>query len=232
MSKNDQVGSNVGKAHPEREVSLAAYAAVLILVIAISVIIDALFFANGASLKREGGGLEMISAVLYINGVIVFFKVVPSVRWLSLWQIPALLVFFALRELDFDKAFTSSGVLSSNLYRGDSALTTKLIAGSVLVLFLVVVFRIIRKGAPAVFRSVRNRETWGVLAIGAVAVTVATKQLDGLGRKLGEIGIEVSQGVDFAASMLEEVGEAFIPVLIILALLACWKGRSNVGSQG
>ncbi len=201
-------------------------------VIGASVVVDALFFANGASLKREGGGLETISAVLYVYGAIVFLTVVPRSRWIRLWQIPALLVFFALRELDFDKAFTSSGVLSTNLYRGDSALSTKLIAGCVVLLFLIVLYRIVRHGLPGLLRGLRGKEPWAFLVIAAFLLTVVSKSVDGLGRKLLSIGIEISEKLDSAASVFEEIGEAFIPVLIVLAMLSFWKGRSDVGNEG
>jgi hypothetical protein len=195
------------------------------LIIGLAVLVDALFFAQGASLKREGGGLEAISAVLYVLGAGVFFTTVPRAFWVSLWQVPALLILFALRELDFDKAFTSSGVLSTALYRGESALGTKLIAGSVVLFVLVVVYRMLRMGLPAVIRALRARESWAFLVCAAAVTVVVSKSIDGLGRKLLALGIEISAGLDVAASTAEEIGEAFIPVFIILAILARWRGR-------
>jgi hypothetical protein len=117
-------------------------------------------------------------------------------------------------------------VLSTGLYRGESPLGTKLIAGAVVVFFLVVLYRMLRKGLPAMVRAFRTRAAWAYFVCAAATTVVFTKSIDGLGRKLLPFGIEISAGLDTAASTVEEVGEAFIPVLIILAILARWKGRS------
>ena len=196
------------------------------LIIVLAVCADALFFPQDASLKREGGGLETISAVLYLVGVGLFFKTVPRAFWSSLWQVPALLLLFAMREMDLDKAFTSSGVLSTGLYRGESSLGTKLIAGAVVVFVLVVLYRMMRNGLPSVIRALRAGKAWSYLVCAAAVAVVFTKSIDGLGRKLLPFGIEISAGLDTAASTIEEVGEAFIPVFIILAILARWRGRN------
>lgn len=201
----------------------------LCVIIGVFILVDALFFAQRASLKREGGGLETASAVLYICAVAVFFKSVPRGFYAPLWQVPALMTFFALRELDFDKRFTPSGVLSSNLYLDDNALGTKLIAGCVLLLFLLVVYRMLHKGVPSLLRGLRARASWAFFVLSAFLLTFVAKSVDGLGRKLGGIGIEIPERVDAIASLFEEVGEAFIPVLAILALIACWRGYADDG---
>ncbi len=214
------------------ESSLARVFLVLTAVIGSAVLIDAVFFAQGASLKREGGGLETISAVLYLVAVGVFFKLVPRDDIVALWQVPALLVFFTLRELDFDKKFTPSGVLSSNLYLDDNALSTKLIAGSVLLLFLVVLYRMVRRGLPSLLRGLYARQTWAILVLSTFVLTFVAKSVDGLGRKLAGFGVTVPAKVDSIASIFEEVGEAFIPVLAILALIAAWRGYADDGDKG
>ncbi|MFK7764285.1 MAG: hypothetical protein AB8B62_13570 [Roseobacter sp.] len=201
-------------------------------VIGVFIFVDALFFAQGASLKREGGGLETVSAVLYVCAVAVFFKSVPRSFQAPLWQVPALMTFFALRELDFDKRFTPSGVLSSNLYLDANALGTKLIAGCVILLFFLVIYRMLRHGAPSLLRGLRARESWAFFVLAAFLLTFVAKSVDGLGRKLGGIGINVPERVDAIASVFEEVGEAFIPVLAILALVAYWKSYAYHGETG
>lgn len=196
------------------------------LVLAVAVAIDLAFFAQGASFKREGGGLETMSALFYVVATGVFFTVTPKLHWRRLWHIPALMIFFAMRELDFDKAFTTSGVLSSNLYRGDSALMTKLIAGSVLFLFLFVLYRVARCGGPAAWRGLQSRAPWAFFALAAACCVVVTKSLDGLARKMLAFDVVVSEPIHQLSMIIEEVGEAFIPVFVILAIFARWKGRA------
>ena len=192
--------------------------------IAVFVVGDIVFFAEGASFKREGGGLETVSAVLYGAAAIVFFAVAPPARWLPLFHVPALMVFFACRELDFDKAFTPSGILSLRLYSGDAALMTKLISAVVAGAFVYVVFRNVVRGGPAAWRAIRAGALWPWFAVLAGALVVFTKSIDGLGRKLRDFGIVITQDVDATASLYEEVGEVFIPVCAILAIVACWRG--------
>lgn len=196
--------------------------------------VDLAFFVGDASFKREGGGLENASAFLYAVAALLFFSVAPKADWRRLWHIPALLTFFALRELDFDKAFTPAGILSAKLYSGDASLVTKICAGSVAVFFVWTVLRTARRGAPAMWRGFRKGAQWPAFAATAAFLVVATKSIDGLGRKLLDFGIVISNDVDAAAALVEEVCEAFIPVFAIMAILARWRGgihdRNTSGS--
>ena len=59
------------------------------------------------------------------------------------------------------------------------------------------------------------------------ALVVATKSVDGLGRKALDFGIVISDDIDLVAGTAEEIGEAFIPVCAILAIISRWKGRTQ-----
>lgn len=195
--------------------------------IASFIAVDVLFFAKGASFKREGGGLETVSVVLYAVALIVFFRLAPARDRRRFFHIPALMVLFAMRELDFDKAFTQAGVLSLKLYSGDTALGTKLIAGAVALFAIYVMLRMLRLGIPASWRALKTGESWPWYAILAAGLIVATKLVDGLGRKLLDFGIVVSDNTSELAAMAEETGEAFIPVCAILAMVASWRGAAH-----
>ena len=196
-------------------------------VIAVFIVVDLAFIADGRSFKREGGGLETASAVLYFAVIYAFFRHVPARLWASLFQIPGLMALFAMREFDMDKAFTQSGIMSIKFYSGDSSLVAKLIGGAVAVLALYILYRVVRFGAPAAWRGIRGGESWPWFAALAGVIVVATKSIDGLGRKMLDFGIVISEDLDLLASSAEEIGEAFIPVCALLAVLARWKGRSE-----
>lgn len=196
--------------------------------IAVFVLVDVMFIAQGASFKREGGGLETISALLYIVAVGVFFKLVPARLWATLFQIPGILTLFAMREFDMDKAFTQYGIMSLKQYTRDTPpLSEKLIGGVVALLALYILYRVLRYGAPATLRAFREREIWPWFGVLAAALVVGAKSLDGLGRKLLDFGIVISDDLDSMASLWEEVAEVFIPVCAILAIVSRWKGRSQ-----
>lgn len=194
--------------------------------ILLAVAFDAPALLSGADLRREGGGVETVSAVLLFATAGVFFFMVPARFWATLYQIPALMILFGMRELDWDKAFTPSGILSARLYTGDHPLATKLVSAVVVLFILIVVARMARQGIPAAVRGMKDHEPWAFFAVTAAFLTVGTKAIDGLVRKLAGIGIEASQQVDVVASTIEEVGECYIPIFAILALVARWKGRS------
>lgn len=198
---------------------------VCLALIAVFVGIDIAFFAGGESFKREGGGLETVSAVLYALAAIQFLARAPRTRWAELYHVPVLMVLFAFRELDFDKAFTPSGILSLRLYSsGNVMLLTKLIAAPIAAFVIYIILRNAWVGFFAGLRALRAGALWPWFALLAGALVVGTKSIDGLGRKLRDIGIVISGDVDATASLYEEVGEAFIPVCAILAIRACWKG--------
>jgi hypothetical protein len=198
-----------------------------LLTIAVFVGVDLAFVADGASFKREGGGLETVSAVLYVVAAVVFFRHAPAARWGALFHVPALMILFAMRELDFDKAFTPAGILSLRLYSGDASLLTKLVSGTIAAFAVYVILRCVWRGFPAGLSALRQGALWPWFAILAGGLVVFTKSIDGLGRKLLDFGIEISSDLDATASLIEEVGEAFIPVCAILAIIACWnRGRA------
>lgn len=204
-------------------ISLVTAFALCLALIAVFVIVDLAFFAQAASFKREGGGLENVSAVLYGIAALVFFRAAPRAVWARLFHIPALMILFAMREMDFDKAFTPEGVLQLRLYSGDTALQTKFIAGAVAIFSVYVILRTAWRGVPAILRDLRGGRLWPWFAVAAGALVVGTKSVDGLGRKLLDFGIVISADLDATASLVEEVGEVFIPVCAILAILACWR---------
>lgn len=218
--QSDPMTQDINAARP---VSLFVTFGLCLALIAGFVLIDLLFFAQGASFKREGGGLESVSAVLYVIAGFVFFAFAPRPVWGRLFHVPTLMFLFAMRELDFDKAFTPAGVLSLRLYSGDAALSTKLIAGAAAVFSIYVILRTAWRGIPAAWAALRAGQLWPWFAALAGALVVATKSVDGLGRKLLDFGIVISTDLDATASLAEEVGEVFIPVCAILAIVACWR---------
>lgn len=209
-------------------VGYLAFAAVVCLGVIVGFIaVDLLVFAQGASFKREGGGLENASAVLYLVAAGVFVWHVPRPLHRKFFYIPALMLFFAAREADFDKAFTQSGILSLRFYSGDSSLIAKLVGGFFALLAIYVLGRVLWHGIPAALRALKAGELWPWFAVFAAGLVAGTKSIDGLGRKLLDFGIVISQDLDQTAALVEEVGEAFIPVCAILAILSRWKGRDR-----
>jgi hypothetical protein len=193
---------------------------ICLLIIGVFVATDVALFSSVDAVVREGGGLENASALLYVVAALVFVALVSQQQFWLLSHLPLLLLFFALRELDFDKAFTSSGILSLRFYGGDSALLTKLVGGAIALIFVATVLRTVILGTPAAWRAARARAVWPWHAAAAAGLVVATKSIDGIGRKLLDVGIVISDHAVSVAVVVEEVGEAFIPVFALCAIIA------------
>ncbi|MEE2860554.1 MAG: hypothetical protein ACU0DH_02985 [Paracoccus sp. (in: a-proteobacteria)] len=144
-----------------------------------------------------------------------------SFAWLALrrnasrWHQLVLILAAALRELDWDKAFTERGVLSLGLYTGDHPMWQKLAGAAVLVALVWAVQRLLRRDLRRWLTGLRRgvESSWTMLA--AVLLYVVAKTLDGLGRKLASLGIEISQQLNDAAGRGEEVLELFAAFLIL-----------------
>lgn len=170
-------------------------------------------------LTREGGGIETATAVLYIFCAMTFIRMAGPVIARRNWEIPLLFLFMAGRELDFDKRFTTLGIFKSRLYLSDTApVYERLIGVAVLALLAYALYRLIRHhGADFVDGLRRFAPSQWAVACG-IAVMAGSKTIDGLGRKLMPLGIELEDATNAELGMIEEVVELAIPLLFIAAM--------------
>ena len=149
--------------------------------------------------------------------------IVTAVRRRSItWVYIACVTFlFALRELDFDKKFTTMGVLKSKFYFSNVVpIGEKIIGMFVIAILLFLAVNLIRIFVQTVQKN-RYKITWeAVISLSAFGMLGLAKTLDGLPRKLGDFGIETSV---FAAQIFiaaEEVLELGAPLMVLLGLYA------------
>jgi hypothetical protein len=173
--------------------------------------------ADPAQLFREDAIVEAWSAVALFQGALCWFLVQGRDGWRD-WQIPAILTLFALRELDFDKRFTESGIVKLRTYTGDFPLGEKLLGAAVIALLAVVVWRLARRNLPGLWRGVRSGRAWALAAVGGMGLAALGKALDGIGRKLGDIGVSISAQTVARAGMIEEAMELAAWLLLCVAV--------------
>ena len=95
-------------------------------------------------LLTEGGLFESLTVYLYIFCLILICVRWPWQKILSSWYLSALIILFALRELDYDKAHFTHGVLKSRQYFSDLVgLPEFLISLAVLIFILTVLLLIV-----------------------------------------------------------------------------------------
>lgn len=188
--------------------------------------------ATRKALLSEDGPVEIASAALYfvccgyalIRGGAAFLKKYPYFV-----VIPLL---FGMRELDFDKRFTTIGVLKSKFYVSPlEPWHTKLIVialGLAVIVLMVMMVKTHLKGLGESLRS-GGALGWGVVLV--LAMLVISKSLDGLERKFLSVGLSVAPLLAKYSSVAEEIIELGIPVMMLLLFNHYFNQRGQSASQ-
>ncbi|HCG95131.1 MAG TPA: hypothetical protein DEX20_05850 [Halieaceae bacterium] len=180
------------------------------------------------SLLGETGPIERASALGYF--LCVGYMLLAGGRDFAKRRayIIVLVTLFGCRELDFDKRFTTMGILRSRFYMSSEVpLLEKLVGLIVIALLLWAVINIVKNHLTSTLANLSklNERAVGVLMI--FVLLAVSKSIDGLARKLKPLGVETSQQVSFLASSVEEVMELGVPILMI-AVFHSWR-RSRTG---
>jgi len=183
------------------------------------------FFLEGASkdlLLKEGGLIESASAIGYfLCAATIIYK--GGLSYLKeRYYLFIIIVFFMLRELDFDKKFGFK-IFKLRSYTGNTEPFAAKVLGAIVVFFLLyLLFKIIHVHAKDFFLDIRKGTTVSVGVFIAGCLIVVSKSLDGLARKLAGV-VEISKQTDIYASALEEVLELGIPIILFLTILAYFQ---------
>ena len=201
-----------------RSASFQAWTAVAIA--AALILGDGLTRSPGEALTREHGGIETASALLYFAAALVWVLNHSAVAFARSWQLPAVLVMMAGRELELDKSLTSVGLLKSNLYLADQTpLWERFLGLAVLAFLVVVVLRLVRFNRPGFLRGLRRGAPAALAVVAAIGTAVFAKTIDGLGRKLEPFGLVLDRSVADRFGAFEEAFELLVPALLLFAVV-------------
>lgn len=212
----------------EQRQLMYAYVTVMFVLLALFAVSTVLDDAARKALLSEDGPVEIASAALYfvccayalIRGGGAFLKKHPYFI-----VIPLL---FGMRELDFDKRFTTIGVLKSKFYVSPlEPLQTKLIviALGLAVIYLVVLM--MRNHLKDFWVSLRTGNPFGYGVALVLAMLVVSKSLDGLERKCNSIGLAVAPLLAKYSSVAEEIIELGIPLMMLLLFAHYFKSSNQ-----
>jgi hypothetical protein len=138
-----------------------------------------------------------------------------------------LVTLFGCRELDFDKRFTTMGILKSRFYLSSEVpLLEKVIGLIVIALLLWAVISIVKNHLTSTLANLAKLNERAVGVVMIFVLLAVSKSIDGLARKLKPFGIETSQQVSFLASSVEEVMELGIPILMIVVFHSWLRSRT------
>jgi hypothetical protein len=131
---------------------------------------------------------------------------------------------FGCRELDFDKAFTTIGILKSRFFVSPDVPAAEKLAGLIVVTILLWSVYMILSRHFAGFLSGLRQKTPEAVGVAIVFFLLAfSKSIDGLPRKLQPLGIDVAPEIGSFLGALEEVLELGIPIYIALVTHAWFK---------
>ncbi|MDA9226837.1 hypothetical protein N9O81_01005 [Methylophilaceae bacterium] len=196
----------------------------LILLIFIIAILPWVNIDTQKNLLTEGGFFESLTVYLYI-----FCLIIIGVKWslqkiLSKWYLSALIILFALRELDYDKVHFTHGVLKSRQYFSDLVgFSELLISIGVLIFILTVLALIVLRERNNFIKGVINFRQSQLAVLGSIILAIITKTIDGMERKFG---IDLSSSGERFALIVEEVGEMGIPIMFAIAILS-WRNKNQ-----
>lgn len=176
----------------------------------------------------EGGGIESVTALGYfLCAIFIAYK--GRLAYLKSHHYFILIVlFFMLRELDFDKKFTTMSILKSAFFVSNEVPgIEKLVGAMVILLLLYTVVSIIYRHTNAFLSGLKNRSVISIGALIVLALLVICKSLDGLARRLGRFGVELGNQTSMYATTVEEILELGIPIVIFLTFSAYFKRVRN-----
>jgi len=214
MTKNSSYTS------PESNLGLYLGLCFILLIIGFLPFLDAEVQKN---LLTEGGLFESLTVYLYIFCLILICVRWPLQKILSNWYLSALIILFALRELDYDKAHFTHGVLKSRQYFSDLVgLPELLISIAVLIFIFTVLALIVLRERNNFIRGVIDLKQSQLAVLASITLVIFTKTIDGIERKFG---IDLSASGERFALIIEEIGEMGIPVMFAIAILS-WRNKN------
>ena len=176
------------------------------------------------NLLKEGGLFESLTVYLYVFCLILILISWPLQKILSKWYFSALIILFALRELDYDKAYFTHGVLKSRQYFSDLVGLPELLVSIVVLIFIfTVLLFIVLKERNNFIKGIVDLKQSQLAVLASIILVIVTKTIDGMERKFG---IDLSPAGERFALIVEEVGEMGIPIMFAIAILS-WRNKSQ-----
>lgn len=172
-------------------------------------------------LADEDGVIENATIFGYLWCMVYMLIYWPKDQLLKRGYIFALLLAFTLRELDFDKRFTTEGIFKTRFYlASEASLLEQFIGIAVITALLSIGYLFYRNHIKGrTLAQLLTHESRARVLLPLCLIIIA-KSLDGISRKLSIFGIETTQRSAELFQVTEEYLELFIPISIGFALWA------------
>ncbi len=170
---------------------------------------------------NENGLIESLSALGYLFCVL-YMLIKWRLEWIKKYHYFVILtIFFGLRELDFDKKFTTMGIFKSRFYLSEIVPLAEKIAGALVLLLLAyVLLAIFVQHIKNLNLNIIKSSVVHQGLISVFALILISKSIDGIGRKLSDFGLYLNEVTINNLTVIEEVLELGIPLLIFSSLIS------------
>ena len=139
-----------------------------------------------------------------------------------------LVLLFGLRELDFDKKFTTMGIFKSKFYLSSSVPWSEKFIGLLVVgLLLYIIVSIVKNHSKDFLLNIKNFSPVYIGSLLVFLVLFVAKTLDGIGRKLADLGFVMEEELVSYFEAIEEILELGIPLLIIATLFIYFSNEKS-----
>ena len=175
---------------------------------------------------KEGGLIESATALGYFCciAIIVYRGRFEYIR--RYYYIFLLIIFFMLREMDFDTKFTTTGIFKLRFFTSATVpLFEKIIGVILVILLLYILFTLIHRHFKDFLLNLKKRNTIGMGVLSTCGLLALSQSLDGLDRKLKGLGIAISHQTSLHANAMEEIAELGIPIMMFLTLSAYFRKK-------
>ncbi len=208
-----------------------SYLVVFAGIAALALYFHSMSYQEAEDMLHEDGLVEQLSAVGYVVCLLATLWLGKLAFVREHFPLAAFPLVFSMRELDFDKRFTETGLLQSRIFTSPDVALVERLAGVAVVLALVVlIFYSVRRYLLPLVRGLLRLDTVAIGVGLAMGLMVISKSLDGLGRKLEPLGIFVTERISFEAMVLEEVLELGIPTVLLVVIVAYFCQRQPVAN--
>lgn len=171
-----------------------------------------------AMLTAEGGIVQTLSALGYIACIAVLLAKAGVHSLAQRWYMPALLLSLTLREFDFHTRFSTKGIFKSSFYLSTEVpAAEKLAALAVTAIIATAVAALTWRHLAGFLKNLRRKDPAAIAFSCAAGCAVVSEIIDGMGRKLATIGLELSAHAAQNAVVVEELAELGIPLMLTLA---------------
>jgi hypothetical protein len=179
-------------------------------------------------LIAENGIIESLSVIGYI-ACIVLILVKGGLNFAKKYNyFVALLVLFALRELDFDKKFTTMGILKSKFYfSANVPIIEKVIGVCIILIILYIIIKIIKHHLIGCISKIKQQSLGYIGFSLTFIILLAAKTIDGMERKLASVNIDITQNLVNQFLIVEEILELGIPIMIFTTIYIVIKDKNT-----